>query len=44
MKLGMSEIIGGIEQVAMNKITNSLTEQGFVVRKDYTLSRTPPWE
>lgn len=37
MKLGMSEIIGGIEQVAMNKITNSLTEQGFVVRKDYTL-------
>ena len=35
MKLGLPEIISGIEQVASDKITSSLKEQGFDVYKNY---------
>ena len=41
MKLGMNEVLNGIEYVAINKITNSLKAQGFSVCQDYTPSNIP---
>lgn len=38
MKLGMREIINGIEYTAIQKITNGLVNEGFLVKNEYLSS------